>query len=203
MTKVILATNNKHKARELQTLFQGLQIDLLTLRDITIPVELREDGDTFEANAYQKAQIVYQQTKILSLADDSGLEVFYLNGRPGVFSARYAGAGATDELNNEKLLQEMRGVAQRRRRAQFRSVLALVGDGIKEFTVGICPGMLGESPRGTNGFGYDPIFIPDGFRKTYAELTAEEKNLISHRARSFAKMKDVMARVIERTNFKN
>jgi XTP/dITP diphosphohydrolase len=120
------------------------------------------------------------------------LEVFYLHGRPGVFSARYAGAKATDEMNNRKLLEEMRGVAPRRRRAQFRSVLALVGDGMEDSTEGICPGMLGESPRGTNGFGYDPIFIPDGFTKTYAELTAEEKNLISHRARSFAKMKEVL-----------
>jgi XTP/dITP diphosphohydrolase len=95
-------------------------------------------------------------------------------------------------MNNRKLLEEMRGVAPRRRRAQFRSVLALVGDGLEDATEGICPGMLGESPRGTNGFGYDPIFIPDGFTKTYAELTAEEKNLISHRARSFAKMKVVL-----------
>jgi len=95
-------------------------------------------------------------------------------------------------MNNQKLMAEMRGVAQRRRRAQFRSILALVGDGIADVTEGICPGMLGETPRGTNGFGYDPIFIPDGFAKTYAELTAEEKNLISHRARSFSKMKEVL-----------
>ncbi len=120
------------------------------------------------------------------------MEVFYLHGRHGVFSARYAGSKATDEMNNRKLLEEMRGVAPRRRRAQFRSVLALVGDGMEDSTEGICPGQLGETPRGTNGFGYDPIFFPDGFSKTYAELTAEEKNLISHRARSFAKMKEVL-----------
>jgi XTP/dITP diphosphohydrolase len=126
------------------------------------------------------------------LADDSGLEVFYLNGRPGVFSARYAGEEATDEMNNQKLLTEMRAVAARRRRAQFRSILALVGDGVEEMTEGICIGMLGETPHGTNGFGYDPIFIPTGFTKTYAELTAEEKNFISHRSRSLAKMKEVL-----------
>jgi XTP/dITP diphosphohydrolase len=192
MTKLILATRNMHKARELKTLLRDLDLEVLTLNDISDELVLREDGDTFEANAFQKAQIVYDHTKMLSLADDSGLEVFYLNGKPGVFSARYAGDGATDEMNNQKLLAEMRGVAPRRRGAQFRSVLALVGDKIKETTVGICSGALGEIPHGTNGFGYDPIFIPAGFAKTYAELTAEEKNLISHRARSFAKMKEVL-----------
>jgi XTP/dITP diphosphohydrolase len=188
MTKIILATHNIHKARELKTLLSDLDVDVLTLDDISADIVLKEEGDTFEANAIQKARIVHNRTKLLSLADDSGLEVFYLNGRPGVFSARYAGAEATDEMNNQKLLDEMRGVPPRRRHAQFRSVLALIGDGLEDMTEGICLGTLGEIPRGANGFGYDPIFIPDGFNKTYAELTAEEKNLISHRARSFAKM---------------
>jgi XTP/dITP diphosphohydrolase len=192
MTQLILATRNIHKARELKTLLSDLDVDVLTLNDVSDEIILREDGDTFESNAIQKARIVHARTKRISLADDSGLEVFFLHGRPGVFSARYAGTEATDEMNNRKLLEEMRGVAPRRRRAQFRSVLALIGDEMEEVTEGICPGALGESPRGTNGFGYDPIFIPDGFDKTYAELTAEEKNLISHRARSFAKMRKVI-----------
>jgi XTP/dITP diphosphohydrolase len=192
MTEIILATRNIHKTRELKTFLGDLDVNVLTLDDISDQIVLREDGDTFEANAFQKARIVHSRTNLISLADDSGLEVFFLNGRPGVFSARYAGAEATDELNNRKLLEEMRGVAPRRRRAQFRSVLALVGDGMEEMTVGICSGTLAEKPLGTNGFGYDPIFIPDGFSKTYAELTSEEKNLISHRARSFAKMAKVM-----------
>jgi len=192
MIKIILATHNIHKAQELKTLLVNLDVEVLTLDDISTEIVLREDGDTFEANAFQKASIVHNHTKLISLADDSGLEVFYLNGRPGVFSARYAGIKATDDMNNRKLLEEMRGVAPRRRCAQFRSVLALVGDGMKDMTEGICPGTLGETPHGTNGFGYDPIFIPDGFDKTYAELTAEEKNLISHRARSSAKMIKVM-----------
>ncbi len=118
--------------------------------------------------------------------------MFYLNGRPGVYSARYAGVQATDEENNEKLLNEMRGVPPRRRKAQFRSVLALVADDIESVTEGICSGKLAEYPRGTNGFGYDPIFIPDGFARTYAELTTEEKNSISHRAKSFSKMREVL-----------
>jgi XTP/dITP diphosphohydrolase len=192
MTEIILATRNKHTARELQTMLCGFDIQVLTLDDFPGPVELREDYYSFEENALQKARIVHQHTRLVSLADDSGLEVFYLNGRPGVFSARYAGEHATDEMNNRKLLQEMRGVAPRRRRAQFRSVLALVGNGVVELTVGICPGRLGETPVGTNGFGYDPIFIPDGYQKTYAQLIDEEKNRISHRARSFAKMVSVI-----------
>jgi len=191
MIEIILATYNIHKARELKTLLSDLNIKVFTLDDISAEIILREDGATFEENAFQKARIVHNHTKLISLAD-SGLEVFYLNGRPGVFSARYAGVEATDEMNNEKLLNEMRGVAPRRRRAQFRSVLALIGNGMEDVTEGICPGVLGEVPRGTNGFGYDPIFIPDGFTKTYAELTAKEKNLISHRARSFAKMKEIL-----------
>jgi XTP/dITP diphosphohydrolase len=192
MTRLVLATRNNHKAREIKVLLNDIDIELLTLNYFSSELVLREDGDTFEANALQKAYMVYNHTKLLSLADDSGLEVFYLNGRPGVFSARYSGEGATDEKNNVKLLTEMRGVAPRRRRTQFRSVLALIGDGIKEITEGICAGVLGEFPRGTNGFGYDPIFIPDGYIKTYAELTDEEKNLISHRAHSVAKMRDVL-----------
>jgi len=192
MTKLVLATHNSHKIRELKSLLGDIDIEVLSLNDISENIILKEEGNTFEENALQKARIVYDHTKMLSLADDSGLEVFYLNGRPGVFSARYAGEKATDEMNNQKLLTEMRAVAPRRRRAQFRSVLALVGGGVEEMTEGICTGMLGEIPHGTNGFGYDPIFIPAEFSKTYAELTAEEKNLISHRARSLAKMKEVL-----------
>ena len=202
MTKIVLATYNRHKALELKTLLSGLDVDILTLGDIPGKIILREDHDTFAANALQKARMVHDQIKFISLADDSGLEVFYLNGRPGVFSARYAGLKATDEMNNRKLLQEMRGVPPRRRHAQFRSVLALVGEGMEEVTEGVCPGVLGETPRGTNGFGYDPIFIPDGFTKTYAELSAEEKNQISHRAKSFAKMKHVLQRKLALTHFR-
>ena len=192
MIELILATRNTHKARELQAMLQDLDVHVITLNEISTDLILREDGNTFEENALQKARIVHQHTKKLTLADDSGLEVYYLNGRPGVFSARYAGVGATDEMNNQKLLTEMRAVPPRRRRAQFRSVLALVGANMQEITEGICLGKLGEIPRGTNGFGYDPIFLPDGFKKTYAELTAEEKNLVSHRAKSFAKMKEIL-----------
>ena len=194
MTRILLATRNKHKIEEIKTILSDLPLQVLTLNDFPDVPPLTEEGMTFQQNSLQKAQTVYNHTKIPALADDSGLEVFYLNGRPGVISARYAGEGATDEANNQKLLGQMRGVAPRRRRAQFRAVLTLLGDGRAETTEGICSGMLAESPRGTNGFGYDPIFLPDGFSRTYAELTAAEKNTISHRAKALAAMKDVLRR---------
>jgi XTP/dITP diphosphohydrolase len=194
MTSIILATRNRHKIEEIKTILSDLPLEVLTLNDFPNVPPLKEEGVTFQENSLQKAQIVYMHTKIPTLADDSGLEVFYLNGRPGVYSARYAGDGATDETNNKKLLGEMLGVPPRRRRAQFRAVLTLLNGATVEMTVGICPGMLAEAPRGTNGFGYDPIFLPDGFSRTYAELTAVEKNIISHRAKALATMKDVLRR---------
>ncbi len=192
MKKIVLATRNKHKIQEIKTILHDLPLEILTLNDFPeIPV-LREDGETFQDNSLQKAQAVYQHTRLPALADDSGLEVFYLSGRPGVVSARYAGDGASDEENNEKLLGQMRGVAPRRRKAQFRAVLTLLDEKGMEAAEGICRGTLAELPRGTNGFGYDPIFIPEGFSRTYAELTAEEKNRISHRARALAAMREVL-----------
>lgn len=192
MKKVVLATRNKHKIEEIKTILHDLPLEILTLNDFPDVPVLREDGETFQENSLQKAQAVLQHTELAALADDSGLEVFYLNGEPGVISARYAGNGASDEMNNEKLLGQMRGVAPRRRKAQFRAVLTLLDDKGVEVTEGICPGTLTESPRGTNGFGYDPIFMPDGFSCTYAELTSEEKNRISHRARALAAMREVL-----------
>jgi XTP/dITP diphosphohydrolase len=196
MKTIILATNNPHKIRELTTLLAEVPVQIKMLANVPDSPTLREDGDSFRENALQKARTVHQSTGLASLADDSGLEVFYLNGRPGVRSARYAGSEATDDRNNEKLLGEMRGVPPRRRRAQFRAVIAFVDGATEIVTEGVCPGRLGESPRGTNGFGYDPIFIPDGFGKTYAELTAEEKNRISHRSKAIGFMKEALLKRI-------
>ena len=192
MTKIVLASRNKHKVEELKFFLSGLPLEVATLDDFPNVPSLVEDGKTFKENALKKAYQVYRQTNVLTLADDSGLEVFFLNGRPGVHSARYAGIDANDDANNEKLLMEMRGVAPRRRGAQFHSFLALVGKGIEKTSEGICPGLLAENPRGTNGFGYDPIFIPNDFKRTYAELVAEEKNRISHRSRAFEKMREIL-----------
>ena len=192
MRQLVLATNNEHKIREIRSLLKNLSVELLILRDIPNLPPLVEDGATFEENAVKKATAVFQHTGLPTLADDSGIEIFYLNMQPGVHSARYAGINATDEQNNEKLLQAMRGVAPRRRRAQFRSVIALVDKGVQEITEGIFSGTLAEAPRGSNGFGYDPLFIPDGLGRTSAELTDEEKNAISHRGQSLRKMIEVL-----------
>ena len=192
MKKLVLATRNSYKIEEIKTLLADLDLEIVGLDDFPAVPPLVEDGATIEENSVKKARAVFHHTKIPSLADDSGLEVFYLNGRPGVRSARYTGDDASDEENNGRLLSEMRGVAPRRRRAQFRAVITLVGNGFQESAEGVCPGRLAESPRGTNGFGYDPIFVPDGFDKTYAELTAVEKNLISHRARALQKMREIL-----------
>ena len=194
MNTIVLATRNDHKIIEIKTILSDLHFEILTLNDFPNIPTLREDGSTFADNSFQKARTVFDHAKLPALADDSGLEVFYLNGRPGVRSARYAGDEATDGQNNEKLLGEMRGVAPRRRKAQFRAVLTLVCEDFRETTVGICEGTLAEVPRGSNGFGYDPIFIPDGFSRTYAELTAEEKNKISHRAKALAAMREILQR---------
>ena len=192
MKQLVLATNNEHKIREIRSLLKALPLELLTLRDIPNFPPLVEDGETFQDNALRKAVTVFQHANLPALADDSGLEVFYLNMEPGVYSARYSGPNATDAQNNEKLLQAMRGVAPRRRGAQFRSVIAFVDKGVKELTEGIFSGTLAEAPRVSNGFGYDPLFIPDGMTITSAELTDEEKNAISHRGQSLRKMIEVL-----------
>jgi len=192
MKQLVLATNNEHKIKEIRILLKNLPVELLTIRDIPNIPPLVEDGLTFQENALKKATTVFRHTGLPALADDSGIEVFYLNMQPGVRSARYAGSNATDAQNNEKLLQAMRGVAPRRRHAQFRSVIALVDKEVLETTEGVFSGTLGESSRGTNGFGYDPLFIPEGMTKTSAELTDEEKNAISHRGQSLRKMIKVL-----------
>lgn len=194
--KLVLASRNRHKLLELRSFLAGLDVDVVSVDDVHPGLALVEDGETFEENALAKARTVFAQTSLPALADDSGLEVFFLNGRPGVRSARYAGEHATDEANNDKLLRQMRGVAARRRHAQFRAVLALVGPGFEDVSSGTCPGHLTEVPKGVNGFGYDPIFVPLGMDRTYAELTQEEKNSISHRSRAFAALREVLRRRI-------
>ena len=192
MKQIVLATNNHHKATELESFLKVLSIEVIMLRNFPTIPPLVEDGHSLLANALKKARTVFQFTQLPALADDSGLEVFYLCGQPGVYSARYAGEPRSDERNNSKLLAGLTGVPPRRRKGQFRAVLALVGSGFEDVAEGICPGVIAESPRGTNGFGYDPIFLPEGFDRTYAELTQSEKNTMSHRSRAFEKLKPIL-----------
>lgn len=183
---IVLATRNQNKLNELRAILGSIldKVEIKTLKDFPGIPDVDETEPTLKGNALKKARAVYQATGLPTLADDSGLEVFYLAKRPGVLSSRYAGPGATDEQNNKKLLAELKGVPPRRRNAQFRCVIAFVGAGCERIAEGICLGRIAESPRGTGGFGYDPLFIPEGFDQTFAELPAEVKNRISHRSRA-------------------
>jgi XTP/dITP diphosphohydrolase len=179
--RLLIATRNRHKLAEIRAIFALPGLELLGPDDTAPLPDVEEDADTFEGNALKKARTLAEASGLRTLADDSGLEVEALAGAPGVRSARFAGPGAGDAANNALLLEKLRGVADRR--ARFRCVLALCEPGGREWTVaGACPGRLLDAPRGTGGFGYDPLFVPDGHTRTFAELDPAEKNRLSHRA---------------------
>jgi len=186
MKTIIIATGNSGKLKEFREMFTaaGFAIPIAGLSDHFNPLpDIEESGATFYENAKIKADWVYRRVAdIWSLADDSGLEVDELNGAPGVFSARYSGEPANHARNNVKLLNELRGVPERKRTARFKCVLVL-RMGIDKYlsAEGVCEGRIADKPAGDNGFGYDPLFIPNGFDRTMAQLTSEEKNAISHR----------------------
>lgn len=192
MKQLVLATRNQNKIKEIKNILGNLDAQILTLDDFPLISPIVEDGQTMEENALKKAHTVFQQTRLPVLADDSGLEVFYLAKRPGVHSARYAGENATYEENNKKLLKELKGVPSRRRNAQFRCVIAFVAEGEEKIVEGNCEGKIIEEPRGSNGFGYDPIFQPTGYTQTYAEMPLQLKNKISHRAKALEKIKLIL-----------
>lgn len=180
LRELVFATNNPHKLSEVQHLL-GNSFHLLSLNDINFKDEIPEDYDTLEENALQKAQHIYAITKQNCFADDTGLEVEALNGKPGVYSARYAGESKDSKANVQKLLMELKGVENRK--ARFRTVVALIIDGEEHLFEGIVDGRIIESERGVDGFGYDPVFLPDGYSSTFAEMNLSQKNTISHRAR--------------------
>ena len=186
--RLLFATRNWHKKDELAHMLAGLNIQVLTLNDVAPLPEIEEDGLTFEDNAVKKARVTAAQSGCICLADDSGLEVDALDGQPGVFSARFAGPDANDRKNNEKLLRLLSNVEVGRRTARFVCVIAISDPAGNTSTVkGICPGRIGLRPKGEGGFGYDPLFIPDGFDLTFAELSPQEKNNISHRGMALRK----------------
>ncbi len=179
--KLLVATRNRHKLEEIRAIFTAPGLLLEGVDGIEGLPEVEEDGLTFEDNAKKKAVTLARAAKRWALADDSGLEVDALGGEPGVYSARYAGEPVDYEANNKKLLKNMAGLLNRK--ARFRCVIALSdADGRAEVVEGVCEGKITESSRGDNGFGYDPVFIPDGYSMTFAEMPAEMKNGISHRA---------------------
>ena len=191
--KLLIATNNKGKAREYKSLLGGIPYELVTMADEGITTEVEETGATFEENAILKATLLAAESGLLTLADDSGIEVDALGSEPGVLSHRYAGENATDSDLVDFLLNKLDGVPENQRTACFRCVIAIATpDGDVKTCSGECHGIITTSPGGSNGFGYDPIFCVPELGKTMAELSAEEKNKISHRARAAEKASEVL-----------
>ena len=190
---LVIASRNEKKKRELLQVIGDLDLEVATLNEFPQAPEVEEDGMTFRENAVKKAREIADFTGRMTLADDSGLEVDALGGLPGVHSARFAGEPSNDERNNQKLLEMLEGVPAQERTARFRCVIAIAfTDGRVETAEDTCEGRIGFTPRGQAGFGYDPLFIPDGYDLTFAELSPEVKNRISHRGKALQKAKKLL-----------
>ena len=188
--KVIAATGNKNKLIEFQEILKPFNIEITTFENEGYdPIEVVEDGTTFEENSYKKAREIMEATGMAAIADDSGLEVDALLGAPGVYSARFAGENAGDRENNLKLMELLKDVPEKDRSAQFHCVITLIfTDGERIIAEGIVSGHMITEPRGDKGFGYDPLFIPEGYEKTFGELENEAKNRISHRGKALRQL---------------
>jgi XTP/dITP diphosphohydrolase len=190
MKEIIIATRNQGKLREIKDLLEGLGFNVTSLKDYPDTPNIIEDGKTFTQNAIKKAASMALYTKKLVLGEDSGIEIKALNNRPGIYSARYSGEMATDKKNNAKLLKELKGVPPAKRQARYRCCMALVDKtGMIKVFSGSCSGVIAAQERGTNGFGYDPLFIIPRYKKTFGELDPAIKAKISHRAKALAKVK--------------
>lgn len=187
--RIIIATKNKGKLKEMEQLLAGFPCSVISMTDAGITGDIAESGSTFEENAMTKAMSIWKATGETVLADDSGLEVDFLDGAPGVYSARYAGAGATDDDNNKKLLDALAGVPEEKRTARYVCVIALVFPSGRSITVrGTCEGYIAMKPEGNNGFGYDPLFYFPGYGLTIARMDPQLKNGISHRGIAMRKL---------------
>lgn len=197
--RLVLSTNNMNKLEEIRDILKDLPIEVLAKKDIGASnFNIEEDGTTLEENSIKKAKTLSEKTDYLVMADDSGLFVDKLNGEPGVFSSRYAGEEGNDEKNNQKLMSSMENIPLIERTARFRTIITLITEDKEIITVeGECKGHIGYEPKGDNGFGYDPLFIPYGYDKTFGELSEEIKNKISHRGKALEKMKEVLIKLIE------
>lgn len=183
--KLVFATNNKHKLEEVSHILKD-KIELLSLKDINCDVDIPETATTLEGNAFLKAQYIHENYGLNCFADDTGLEIESLNNEPGVFSARYAGSDKSSEANMLKVLKNLEGIENRK--AQFRTAVSLIIDNKQYLFEGTIKGNIIKEKRGNSGFGYDPIFVPEGYDKTFAELGNEIKNKISHRALAINKL---------------
>ncbi|OLS03121.1 Non-canonical purine NTP pyrophosphatase [Tissierella creatinophila DSM 6911] len=197
--KIVLSTDNKHKIKEMKEILKDLDIEVLSKEDIGLNnFDVVEDGTTLEENSIKKAKALKEKTPFMVMADDSGLFVESLNGEPGVYSARYAGEEGNDDKNNQKLLQMMKDLPMDKRKASFFSVIALITENGEVLTVkGECKGSIGFELKGHNDFGYDPLFTPEGYEKTFAELSGEVKNKISHRAKALEEIKKTLTNLLE------
>lgn len=191
--KIIFATGNKNKMREIRDILSDLGMEILSMKEAGIDKEINEDGKTFEENALIKARAVAEDTGAVVLADDSGLEIDYLNKEPGIYSARYLGEDTSYEIKNQALLDRLSGVKKEDRTARFVCAIAAVLPDKREFVVReTIEGYIGEKPAGTNGFGYDPIFYVDEYGCSTAELSEEKKNEVSHRGKALRAMREVL-----------
>lgn len=196
MKKIVIASNNAHKISEIETALDFEGWEFFSLRELGVISEPEEDADSFEGNARIKARAAHEATGLAALADDSGLVVDALDGAPGVYSARYAGEQGDDADNNTKLLVEMADVSEEDRTARFVCCLVFIDeDGSEMVATGVVEGTIGYTPRGAEGFGYDPLFFPLKYNgdKTFAELSQDEKNTISHRGNALRKLKDMIS----------
>jgi XTP/dITP diphosphohydrolase len=185
MMKFIFATNNQHKAEEMRYAL-GNKFEILTLKEAGIDIDIPEPHETLEENASEKSETIYRLTKTNCFSEDTGLEVYALNGEPGVKSARYAGDNKSFDANIEKLLTNLTGKSNRK--ARFRTVISIIIDGKEMLFEGICEGKIINEKKGSLGFGYDPVFVPHGGIKTFAEMSLEEKNKFSHRTKAAEKL---------------
>ena len=193
LVEIVVATRNRKKVREIKRILEGLDVELFTMDEFPACPEVEETGKTFEGNAVKKAIAVSSCTGRAAIADDSGLEVDALGGAPGIYSARYAGDGATDKKNFEKLISELDSVPDEKRGARFVCVIALARpDGQVETFSGAVDGRIGRNPVGSSGFGYDPVFYPEGRQRTFAQMPPAEKDSMSHRGRALEKLRDCL-----------
>lgn len=189
--KIVFATGNKGKIKEIQMILADLGVEVITMKEAGIAIDIEENGKTYEENALIKARAVAEHTDYIVMADDSGLEIDYLNNEPGIYSARYMGEDTSYRIKNANLIERLEGVSDEKRGARFVCAIAAVfPDGREATTRGIIEGRIGYEEKGSNGFGYDPIFYVPKFGKTTAELTEEEKNQVSHRGNALMLMKE-------------
>lgn len=199
--EVVISTRNREKLNEIKRILNSAKIEAIGIEQFKNIPKVVEDGSTFADNAAKKALKIAKITKRLTLADDSGLEVEALNGAPGVYSARFSGKGADYRSNNRKLLMMLKGVPFRKRKARFVCSVAIAdAKGIIAVVEGICRGVITTEEKGKKGFGYDPLFICNGYKKTFAELTPSLKNRISHRGKAFAKAKQIILKYIKKNS---